>query len=232
MTDRSDYFKPSYYAIIPGTVRYNKNITPQARLLYGEITALCNKEGFCYAGNEYFAKLYNVTEITISRWIKQLRDEKEIFTYIDKRTNHRIITLEENQLTKLLRRLNKNDNSHLTKLLTAINKNVKSNNNTTNNTTKNKNKIVFPFDSDDFKKLWNLWKEYRQEQHNFKYKSPVTEQAALDALNRRSEGIEDTAINLIKTAMSRGWRGFFTENNIKDEKTPEQKFAEFKEKYR
>ena len=64
--------QPSYYAIIPSTVRYDENLKYSERLLYGEITALIGKEGYCFAGNSYFAKLFGVIPGTISRWISHL----------------------------------------------------------------------------------------------------------------------------------------------------------------
>ena len=42
----------SYYAIIPAYIRYNKELKFGERLMYGEITALSNKEGYCYAKNK------------------------------------------------------------------------------------------------------------------------------------------------------------------------------------
>lgn len=64
--------QPSYYAIIPSTVRYDKRLKFAERLLYGEITALLGKEGYCFASNNYFAELYGVIPGTISRWISHL----------------------------------------------------------------------------------------------------------------------------------------------------------------
>ena len=64
--------KPSYYAIIPATVRYDKRISASAKLLYGEITALCSKEGYCWATNKYFKDLYNVNKTTVLRWMAEL----------------------------------------------------------------------------------------------------------------------------------------------------------------
>lgn len=67
--------KPSYYAIIPAKVRYDENLNNGQKLLYGEITALTNKKGYCFAGNKYFARLYNCDPNTISRWISNLVKE-------------------------------------------------------------------------------------------------------------------------------------------------------------
>lgn len=67
-----DKNNPSYYAIIPAHVRYAAVIGMGAKMMYGEITALSSKEGYCFASNGYFAKLYDVTPQAISKWIKQL----------------------------------------------------------------------------------------------------------------------------------------------------------------
>lgn len=63
---------PNYYGIIPANVRYDERLIPNAKLIYSEISALSNKEGFCWATNSYFAKLYKVSSKTVSNWISQL----------------------------------------------------------------------------------------------------------------------------------------------------------------
>jgi hypothetical protein len=87
--------KPNYYAIIPAGVRYSE-IKPNAKLLYGEITALTNKKGYCFASNNYFAELYNVNKNTISLWIKELKDFGFIYVelkYKDKQIIERRIAI-------------------------------------------------------------------------------------------------------------------------------------------
>ncbi len=71
--------KPSYYAILSAEVRYS-DITPNAKLLYAEITAFCDMNGECFASNRYFANLYNKSKVTISKWIKELSENGFIET--------------------------------------------------------------------------------------------------------------------------------------------------------
>ena len=80
---------PNYYAIIPANVRY-ADLKPNAKLLYGEITALSNKHGFCFASNKYFAELYKVNKNTISSWISDLKNYGFITVKIERNVNNQI----------------------------------------------------------------------------------------------------------------------------------------------
>lgn len=64
--------KPNYYGILPATVRYDKRLKPMEKILYSEITALANTQGFCFASNSYFGKLYEVDKKTVGVWINNL----------------------------------------------------------------------------------------------------------------------------------------------------------------
>ena len=70
----------NYYAIIPAPVRYCKDLKANEKLMYGELTALSNDKGFCFASNEYFSNLYDVSKTSISKWISNL--EKNAFIKI------------------------------------------------------------------------------------------------------------------------------------------------------
>lgn len=86
-----DDIKANYFAIIPASIRYNKELKFGERLMYGEITALSNKEGYCYAKNKYFADLYNVSQSTISRWISHLAELNNIDVQIIRNDKKEII---------------------------------------------------------------------------------------------------------------------------------------------
>lgn len=86
-----DDIRANYFAIIPAYIRYNKELKFGERLMYGEITALSNKEGYCYAKNKYFADLYDVSQSTISRWISHLAELNSIDVQIIRNERKEII---------------------------------------------------------------------------------------------------------------------------------------------
>ena len=129
----------SYYAIIPANVRYDEELTPNAKLLYGEITALCNEKGYCWASNVYFAELYKVSKTSISKWISQLTAKGYITSKIIYRDGTKIIEERRLYIThpieeKLNRYERKVKEGIEEKLNTPIEEKLKENNTVINNT--------------------------------------------------------------------------------------------------
>ncbi|WP_432368730.1 conserved phage C-terminal domain-containing protein [Staphylococcus chromogenes] len=129
MTDQ-----PSYYSIITANVRYDNRLTDSEKLLFAEITSLSNKYGYCTASNGYFAKLYEVTKVTVSRRIANLKECGYLQVEIIREGNE-IKQRKIYPLTEMIRPINTNDNTPINNSVnTPIITNVKENN-TSNNTT-------------------------------------------------------------------------------------------------
>ena len=91
------------------------------------ISSLCAKKGYCYASNEYLAKMFDETTISISRKIKKLENKKYIS--IDYKKRGCEIVAREIRLTKLLTDDYQNCLSSINKNVNrTINQNVKENN--------------------------------------------------------------------------------------------------------
>ena len=132
----------NFYAVIPAFVRYDNDLQPNAKLLYGEITALSNEKGFCWAENEYFANLYNVSKTSISKWISCLIKKKYITSEIvykqgTKEIEHRYLRIVSGGIEE--------------KLNTPIEEKLKDNNTSSNTTLKEINKESF---SEEDLALW------------------------------------------------------------------------------
>lgn len=111
------------YSICLNEWALDKSIKTELGLLL-IISGLTASEGYCYAKNEYFSKLFNVDEVTISRRIKKLVSKGYI--YVKYNRNGNVVVSREIRLTKVLTAVNKNAG--------AVNKTVKDNNTITNNT--------------------------------------------------------------------------------------------------
>ncbi|HDB3842546.1 TPA: conserved phage C-terminal domain-containing protein [Staphylococcus aureus] len=128
MTDQ-----PSYYSIITANVRYDNRLTDSEKLLFTEITSLSNKYGYCTASNGYFAKLYEVTKVTVSRRIANLKECGYLHVEIIRNGNE-IKQRKLYPLTEMIRPINTNDNTPINNSVnTPIITNVKENNTSNNN---------------------------------------------------------------------------------------------------
>lgn len=137
----------AYYAIIPANVRYDEDLPPNAKLLYGEITSLCNEKGYCWASNQYFADLYKVSKITVSRWISTLNKKgyitiETLYKEGTKEFIGRHLYITNTPINKNVNRYIQNDLEGVNKIVnTPINKNAKDNNKDINNTFNNKKDV-------------------------------------------------------------------------------------------
>lgn len=234
--------KPGYYAVIPAEVRYDTTIPANAKLLYGEISALTGAEGFCYATNQYFAELYGVAEETISRLLAKLEKAGHIVREIVKDKDGQIVQ------RKLHLRVSAPDghdpappideivNTSPQKDQEGIDEKVKENN-TSNNTVLKKSKKekrkLPKLSRSEVDKLFSKWAssvtgelpasdawmdglsnavrlflDHREASGN-----PINSQPAVTALcnklMRLSGGAPSVMIEMLETAVERGWRSVY-----------------------
>lgn len=62
----------AYFAVIPGPVLDDRCLSESAKLLYGRITSLADREGYCWATNEYLSQLTGYGVRTITRLVALL----------------------------------------------------------------------------------------------------------------------------------------------------------------
>lgn len=139
--------QPSYYSILTANVRYDKRLKNHAdcKVLYSEITALSNKNGYCSASNKYFSKLYDRPVPTISKWINLLKDLGYLKIEMIYKENSKEI--KERHIYPISTPINAGVNTYSRRdeggindnVKTPINADVKDNTTSVNNTSKNIN---------------------------------------------------------------------------------------------
>ncbi|OHS38798.1 hypothetical protein HMPREF3265_08810 [Staphylococcus sp. HMSC62B09] len=153
--------QPSYYSIITANVRYDNRLTDSEKLLFAEITSLSNKYGYCTASNGYFAKLYEVTKVTISRRIANLKDRGYLNVEIIREGNE-IKKRKLYPLTQMLRPINTNDNTPInnsvnTPIITNVKENITSINNTSINNINRTDNSATDVTRERFEEWWELY---------------------------------------------------------------------------
>ena len=219
----------SYYAIIPANVRYDKDLAPNAKLLYGEITALCNEKGYCWASNQYFAELYGVSVLSVKRWVNSLVTKGYVYRTLtykpnSKEVDKRILSIDSGikidttSVQKCYDPSIKNDTSSSIKNDTDNNTSI---NNTFNNTDIYKEKKKQK--SETVKSIIAEYTENKDLQdalHGFvemrnKARKPLTARAMKLSLNKLNElALDDvTKIAIVNQSIVHSWLTFYKLQN-------------------
>jgi len=84
---------PSYYTILPASVRYDMELSYFEMVLYSEIIALATVTGYCHASNRYFSMLYKKDDKMISKAISKLQSRGHVRLLIENGYDRRIYIL-------------------------------------------------------------------------------------------------------------------------------------------
>lgn len=211
--------RPGYYGILPASIRYDKNLKPMEKIMYSELTALSNKNGYCNATNSYFAELYEVSKNTVSLWISDLEKAGYIKTKLiyeagTKNIKERRIYISDP--------ITKNDDTYHEKEVDPITKNDDTpitKNREDNNTSINNTRIILKENKKekpeliDFITSQGISKEYEDKLLEFleyrkKIKKPIKTVRAINCiLNEFKNTGEKHAISCIDFAMDREYIG-------------------------
>lgn len=206
---------PNYFAIIPASVRYDSSVSPSSKLLYAEISSLCNSRGFCFATDDYFSKLYGTTKSSVQRWLVELESKKYIRREIvykqgTKEILDRHIYILDPLYSGMRIPMLKNEN-------TPIIKNEGDNNKYINN-----NPPIIPQRDDgclDFNEFKSRWNRNAEKHDNFVAINLMSDPRKKKLLQRmkdlKSNGIEPTIDNFFKTV----GKAYMNSSFLRGEKT-------------
>ena len=189
------------------------------RCFIGKITALAQKDGECWAGDERLAEYMTVTPSYIRKVIRKLKKSGHITVkgYGQSRKlvpNGTSSNRNKFQMEQNLGQMEQVDGTIGTKVGTIGPQTIETTIEKTKETTKES--VVMPWESERFEDAWTQWKEYKRDEFRFRFKSTKSEQAQLHRLQTLSGGDETVAIGMIHEAIGQTWKGFYepkTKNN-------------------
>ena len=195
---------------IPIEIWNLSELHPNERVLLAEVASFEEKGKQCFASNEHFANMLQVSIDTARGYISKLvnagflvRDgdrynrrlrritQTSAQIHADERVNSRRRTRKSTQTSAQISPHTITDTITITKTNTKRDKTPK---------------VVLPFQSDNFSAAWKEWIEYKKAAHRFTYKTPKSEQRALITLSNAYKEEQD-AIERIHQGITNGWKG-------------------------
>jgi len=208
---------PHHLRIIPGPVYNDKTLSISCRFFFGEVYALIGDEGYCWAGNAYFAEVFDTSHDTISRWLRELKSAGHIYVDVirdeKKQVSQRHIypTIELPLPAKIIGGTSKNLRYSLrVRTLETSFPKVKE-----PKKAKRPHFLrLFPTDwstHEAFSKVWLDFIEYRHQK-----KKQVTQISAKRLMTKLTQYDIPTAIKAINSSIENSWTGVFPESVKQD----------------
>jgi len=195
------------YINIPIEIWHLSELHPNERVLLAEVASF--KE--CFAGNDHFAKLLNVSEATARGYIYNLVKRGYLIregSRYNRRLRKSAQTNAQNSANECVNPRRRVRKSTQTSAQNSAHTNTYTNTPTITSTksTPARAGVVLPYETEKFREAWTEWLEYKRTDHRFKYKTAQTEQRALMTL-ANEHTTESRAIEAIHTAIANGWKG-------------------------
>jgi DNA-binding MarR family transcriptional regulator len=197
------------YVSIPIEIWNLSELHPNERVLLAEVASFDEQEKECFAGNEYFASLLNVSEATARGYISNLIARGFLIregSRYNRRLRKSAQTNAQNSANECVKSRKRVRKSTQTSAQNSAHTNISTNTSTNTFTKSAPPSVVLPFESDEFRDAWNEWKEYKRTDHRFKYKTAQSEQRALMKLQNEYTD-QNEAIDAIHRAIANGWKG-------------------------
>ena len=197
------------YVSIPIEIWNLSELHPNERVLLAEVASFDDQNKECFAGNEYFATLLNVSEATARGYISNLIARGFLIregSRYNRRLRKSAQTNAQNSADECVKSRKRVRKSTQTSAQNSAHTNISTNTSTNTFTKSAHPSVVLPFESDEFRDAWNEWKEYKRTDHRFKYKTAQSEQRALIKLQNEYTD-QNEAIDAIHRAIANGWKG-------------------------
>jgi hypothetical protein len=203
---------------IPFEIWECADLSPMQRILLAKIHNLSQKDGACWAGDEFLAEQLVCTPQYIRKMRKDLCETNYLACegYGHKRKMTVLVEATigtSNNWNKQLQ-LQKKQQS-LQKLqpqlqveATTVAQSIELSKEKSKEQVKKEEAIVLPWNSERFADIWNEWKQDRKERRIKKY-TRRGELAALHKLHNETNGDEQQAIEAIQLAIANQWQGIF-----------------------
>lgn len=224
------------YSICLNEWALDKDIKNELGLLL-IISSLCAKKGYCFASNEYLAKIFQEDVSTISRKLKKLETKKYV-EIVYKRRGCEIVA-REIRLTKMS--FDESQNCHSTidkKIIRTNDENAKDNIISINNININKESKKERKTYDELLKDFSLSDKLTKTIMDFiqmrKFiKKPLTNRGLELMINKlqKMSSNEEEQIKILEQSIMNNWQGIFEiKKETKEEQSDDERYEEVRRK--